>query len=143
MKNSAISVGVLALILSGCGDAPAKFERSSSVPACPPSNCVPVSVAIVNGYINVAGETYTYPNHTVIEWTIIAPGNYTFPDNGIVFQQHGVFNCHSHQGGGKTFTCRKTGHQLGKYKYTVNVNDGSNPLTPFPLNPLDPWIHNI
>jgi hypothetical protein len=137
MKSSAISIALLALILSACSDAPTQADRSSSVPACPRSKCVPVNVAIVDGYINVADDTYTYQNHTVIEWTITTPGNFTFPDNGIVFLQHGVFNCLPHQGGGTTFACRKIGHQLGKHKYTVNVNDGT-----VPLPPRDPFIHN-
>jgi hypothetical protein len=44
--------------------------------------------------------------------------------------------------GGKSFTCAKRGHRLGHYKYIVNVNDGSKPLDPLPLPPLDPWIAN-
>jgi hypothetical protein len=45
-------------------------------------------------------------------------------------------------GGGKSFMCVKRGHQLGHYKYIVNVNDGSTPLAPLPLPPLDPWVVN-
>lgn len=143
MKNSAFLVGVLAmgLAFSACGDVPTKSDRSRRVTTCPSSTCVPVSVAIAGGIIRVPDDTYTYANHTKIVWTIITPGTYTFPDKGIAFQTAGVFICDPH-GGTKTFTCRKNGNPLGKYKYTVNVNAGSNPLAPVPLNALDPWILN-
>jgi hypothetical protein len=144
MKNWAILCVVLASALSACGDVSTKFDRSPQIcTPCASSNTIQVNVAIVNGKIHAPEDTYTYANHEVIAWTIITPGNYTFPDRGIEFEKHGVFNCLPRQGGNKTFTCRKNGHPLGKYKYTVNVNAGSNPLAPLPLKPLDPVILNM
>lgn len=145
MKYSAILVGVSALAsaLSACGDMPAKVDQRAQLTTCGEPDCVAVNVAIVDMKIQAPDYTYTYKNHELIVWTIITPGPYTFPDNGIVFLTNGVFICHPHQGGGKTFTCKKNGHLLDHYKYTVNVNAGSNPLPPLPLKPLDPWIYNL
>lgn len=139
MKNSAFLVGILALALSACGDVPVNAGGSPSVTkSVAPSSTVPVDVGIVGGKIDAPNETYTYANQMDIVWTISTSGNYTFPDNGIVFQKPGFFICRPNQGGKKTFTCTKNGHLVGeKYKYTVNVNAGSNPLAP-----LDPWILN-
>jgi hypothetical protein len=134
MEKSAIVAGALAFALSACSSAPTTVGGGTSAA---PSSTVPVHVVIKGGKIIAPNDTYTYPNHTEIQWTIITPGAYTFPDNGIVFQQPGVFVCHPHQGGSITFTCKKNGHPRDKYKYTVNVNDGSTPLYP-----LDPWIYN-
>jgi hypothetical protein len=145
MKNSAFLVGILALALalSACGDVPTKFDRSPPVPPpCPSDSCVLINVDIIGGNIQAPEKSYTYEKQTDVVWLINTPGNYTFPDNGIVFKQPGGFNCYPHQGGSTKFWCTKTG-QKGPYKYTVNVNAGSNPLAPLPLNPLDPWINNL
>jgi hypothetical protein len=143
VKISAILIGVSVLVLSACCQVPGKLEGNSSAATCSPSNCIPVSVAIINGAIHAPDDTFTYANHEVIEWTIVTPGNYTFPDKGIEFQKQGVFVCDPHQGGNKTFRCRKNGNPAGKYKYTVNVDAVANPLSPLPLHPLDPFIHNL
>ena len=134
MEKSAIIAGALAFALSACSSAPSTVGGGMSVA---PSSTVLVNVAIKNGNISAPSDTYTYANHTDIQWTILTPGAYTFPNNGIVFQQPGIFICHPNQGGSTTFTCKKNGHSVGKYKYTVNVNYGSTPLPA-----LDPWIYN-
>jgi hypothetical protein len=76
-----------------------------------------------------------------IMWNLPPDGSYVFPRDGIVIDP-GNFSPCAPTKAGKSFTCPKRGHRLGNYKYIVNVNDGSTPLDPLPLPPLDPWIGN-
>ena len=76
-----------------------------------------------------------------IVWNLPEKSNYLFPRDGIVIDP-GNFSPCAATAGGKNFTCVKRGHRLGHYKYIVNVNDGSKPLDPLPLPPLDPWVAN-
>src|SRR5260221_11298376 len=74
-------------------------------------------------------------------WNLPPGGSHIFPRDGIVIDP-GNFSPCAPTKGGKSFTCAKRGHRLGNYKYIANVNDGSKPLAPLPLPPLDPWINN-
>jgi len=76
-----------------------------------------------------------------IVWNLPEKSNYLFPRDGIVIDP-GNFSPCAPTSGGKSFICVKRGHKLGYYKYIVNVNDGSRPLDPLPLPPLDPWVDN-
>jgi hypothetical protein len=74
-------------------------------------------------------------------WNLPPEGSHIFPRDGIVIDP-GNFSPCAPTKGGKSFTCAKRGHRLGHYKYIVNVNDGTKPLNPLPLPPLDPWVNN-
>ena len=76
-----------------------------------------------------------------IIWNLPATGSYTFPRDGIVIDPTSFSPCNP-IGGGKSFMCVKKVGKPGTYKYIVNVNEGSNPLDPLPLPPLDPVIIN-
>lgn len=74
-----------------------------------------------------------------IKWTLVAPGGYAFPENGIDVQGDATadasdFNCM--RTGGDGFLCKDKDSKFGVFKYTVNVSG------PVPPPPYDPWIVN-
>jgi hypothetical protein len=97
-----------------------------------------VTVTVANNQITVDRETVNLhgqgPN-VQIQWNIATPG-WTFPDNGIVIANNdGQFHSNSAQQGTRyMWHDRNTGGKT--YKYTINVSNGSTPLS------LDPMIAN-
>ena len=134
MKYSAFMAGALVLVLSACAEVPPK-----NLDLAAPSTPTPVDVFVVSGRIDVEFIVFSPLKHDSIEWNIRTTG-YIFPNNGIV-PEPGYINCAPRQGGGTTFTCKKTGNSPTKryFKYTVNAND-KNTNSPLPY--LDPWILN-
>ena len=132
MKYSAYVVVAISLALCGCVD------KTSSGAA-----------GVKNIEVRVEGGTIVVPEDRAvvkadigtIMWNLPEKNNYLFPRDGIVIDP-GNFSPCAATAGGKNFTCVKRGHRLGHYKYIVNVNDGSKPLDPLPLPPLDPWVAN-
>jgi len=123
LRHSAYVVVAISLALCGCVD------KTSSGAAGVKNIDVKVERAVVTADIGT------------IMWNLPKESNYLFPRDGIVIDP-GNFSPCAPTKGGKSFTCAKRGHRLGHYKYIVNVNDGSKPLNPLPLPPLDPWINN-
>jgi len=132
MKHSAYVVVAISLALFGCVD------KTSSGAAGVKNIDVKVE-----GTKIVVSEEYAVVKADIgtIMWNLPPDGSHVFPRDGIVIDP-GNFSPCAPTKGGKSFTCVKRGHRLGHYKYIVNVNDGSNPLAPLPLPPLDPWINN-
>ncbi len=132
MKRSACIVVAISLALCGCVD------KTSSGAA-----------GVKNIEVSVEGRRIVVPEERAvvkadigtIVWNLPEKSNYLFPRDGIVIDP-GNFSPCAPTAGGKNFTCVKRGHRLGHYKYIVNVNDGSKPLNPLPLPPLDPWIYS-
>jgi len=132
MKRSACIVVAISLALCGCVD------KTSSGAA-----------GVKNIDVRVEGRRIVVPEERAvvkadigtIVWNLPEKSNYLFPRDGIVIDP-GNFSPCAATAGGKNFTCVKRGHRLGHYKYIVNVNDGSKPLDPLPLPPLDPWVAN-
>jgi len=132
MKQSVYAVVAMSLALCGCVD------KTSSGAA-----------GVKNIEVRVEGGTIVVPEDRAvvkadigtIMWNLPEKNNYLFPRDGIVIDP-GNFSPCAPTKGGKSFTCAKRGHRLGHYKYIVNVNDGTKPLDPLPLPPLDPWIAN-
>ena len=132
MKYSAYVVVAISLALCGCVD------KTSSGAA-----------GVKNIDVRVEGRRIVVPEERAvvkadigtIVWNLPEKSNYLFPRDGIVIDP-GNFSPCAATAGGKNFTCVKRGHRLGHYKYIVNVNDGSKPLDPLPLPPLDPWVAN-
>jgi len=132
MKRSARIVVAISLALCGCVD------KTSSGAA-----------GVKNIEVRVEGRRIVVPEERAvvkadigtIVWNLPEKSNYLFPRDGIVIDP-GNFSPCAPTAGGKNFTCVKRGHRLGHYKYIVNVNDGSKPLNPLPLPPLDPWIYS-
>jgi len=132
MKHSAYVVVAMSLALCGCVD------KTSSGAA-----------GVKNIEVRVEGRRIVVPEERAvvkadigtIMWNLPEKSNYLFPRDGIVIDPGNFSPCAPTQGE-KSFTCAKRGHRLGHYKYIVNVNDGSKPLAPLPLPPLDPWINN-
>ena len=132
MKRSACIVVAISLALCGCVD------KTSSGAA-----------GVKNIEVRVEGRRIVVPEERAvvkadigtIVWNLPEKSNYLFPRDGIVIDP-GNFSPCAPTAGGKNFTCVKRGHRLGHYKYIVNVNDGSKPLNPLPLPPLDPWIYS-
>jgi len=101
-----------------------------------------IKVTIVGGNIAVDPDPARLTADTgTIVWHLPTDSKYLFPRDGIVIDP-GNFSPCAPTGAGKDFTCVKRGHRLGHYKYIVNVNDGTTPLAPLPLPPLDPWVYN-
>ena len=132
MKRSACIVVAISLALCGCVD------KTSSGAAGVKNIDVKVE-----GTKIVVSEEYAVVKADIgtIVWNLPEKSNYLFPRDGIVIDP-GNFSPCAATAGGKNFTCVKRGHRLGHYKYIVNVNDGSKPLDPLPLPPLDPWVAN-
>ncbi len=132
MKHFVYLVVAISLALCGCVD------KTSSGAA-----------GVKNIDVRVEGGTIVVPEDRAvvkadigtIMWNLPKESNYLFPRDGIVIDP-GNFSPCAPTAGGKSFTCVKRGHRLGHYKYIVNVNDGTKPLDPLPLPPLDPWIAN-
>ncbi len=132
MKRSACIVVAISLALCGCVD-----KMSSG------------AAGVKNIEVRVEGRRIVVPEDRAvvkadigtIVWNLPEKSNYLFPRDGIVIDP-GNFSPCAPTAGGKNFTCVKRGHRLGHYKYIVNVNDGTKPLNPLPLPPLDPWIAN-
>jgi hypothetical protein len=132
MKHSAYVVVAITLALCGCAD------KTSSGAA-----------GVKNIEVRVEGRRIVVPEERAvvkadigtIMWNLPEKSNYLFPRDGIVIDP-GNFSPCAPTKGGKSFTCAKRGHRLGHYKYIVNVNDGTKPLNPLPLPPLDPWVAN-
>jgi hypothetical protein len=132
LKHSACVVVAISLALCGCVD------KTSSGAA----GVKNIGVRVEGGRIVVKEEraVVTADIGTIV-WNLPTESKYLFPRDGIVIDP-GNFSPCAPTAGGKDFTCVKRGHRLGRYKYIVNVNDGSKPLAPLPLPPLDPWVYN-
>ena len=132
MKHSAYVVVAISLALFGCVD------KTSSGAAGVKNIDVKVE-----GTKIVVSEEYAVVKADIgtIMWNLSPDGSHVFPRDGIVLDP-GNFSPCAPTKGGKSFTCVKRGHRLGHYKYIVNVNDGTKPLDPLPLPPLDPWVAN-
>jgi len=132
MKHFAYAVVAISLALCGCVD------RTSSGAA----GVKNIEVKVEGGRIVVPeGRAVVKADIGTIMWNLPPEGSYVFPRDGIVIDP-GNFSPCAPTKAGKSFTCPKRGHRLGLYKYIVNVNDGSKPLAPLPLPPLDPWVDN-
>jgi len=132
MKHSAYVVVAISLALYGCVD------KTSSGAA----GVKNIEVRIESGRIVVPEErAVVKADIGTIMWNLPPDGKFLFPRDGIVIDPGNFSPCAATKGG-KSFTCVKRGHRLGHYKYIVNVNDGTTPLKPLPLPPLDPWIFN-
>jgi len=132
MKNSAWVVVAISLALCGCAD------KTSSGAA----GVKNIEVKVEGGRIVVPEErAVVSADIGTIMWNLPPKGSHVFPRDGIVIDP-GNFSPCAPTKEAKSFTCVKRGHRLGHYKYIVNVNDASTPLTPLPLPPLDPWVFN-
>ena len=132
MKHCAYLVVAISLALCGCVD-------KTSSGAAGVNN---IEVRVEGGRIVVPEErAVVKADIGTIVWNLPEKSNYQFPRDGIVIDP-GNFSPCAPTAGGKNFTCVKRGHRLGHYKYIVNVNDGTKPLNPLPLPPLDPWVVN-
>lgn len=130
LKHSAYVVAAISLVLCGCVD------RTSSGAA----GVKNIEVKVEGGKIVVPEErAVVKADIGTIMWNLPPEGSHIFPRDGIVIDP-GNFSPCAPTKGGKSFTCAKRGHRLGNYKYIVNVNDGTKPLAPLPLPPLDPWV---
>src|SRR2546427_145544 len=132
MKRSACIVVAISLALCGCVDktsSGAAGGKKIEVGVEGRRIVVPEERAVVKA--DIGTNVWDFPEKS----------NYLFPRDGIVIDP-GNFSPFAPTAGGKNFTCVKRGHRLGHYKYIVNVNDGSKPLNPLPLPPLDPWIYS-
>jgi hypothetical protein len=131
MKHAYVVVAI-SLALCGCVD------KTSSGAA----GVKNIDVRVESGRIVVPEErAVVKADIGTITWNLPPDGSFLFPRDGIVIDPGNFSPCAATKGG-KSFTCAKRGHRLGNYKYIVNVNDGSTPLDPLPLPPLDPWIGN-
>jgi len=132
LKRSACVVVAISLALCGCVD------RTSSGAA----GVKNIDVKVERGKIVVPEDrAVVKADIGTIMWNLPEKSNYLFPRDGIVIDPGNFSPCAATKGG-KSFTCAKRGHRRGNYKYIVNVNDGSKPLEPLPLAPLDPWVYN-
>ena len=135
LKHSAYLVVAISLALCGCVQMPKDVAGGAA-------GTKKIDVTVVAGKI-VVPEEFAVVTRDIgaITWNLPEKSNYLFPRDGIVIDP-GNFSPCAPTGGGKSFMCVKRGHRLGNYKYIVNVNDGSKPLDPLPLPPLDPWVAN-
>lgn len=137
MRHATYVVVAISLALCGCGEMQTKGGEIG-----PAATDKKIDVKIQNGKIVVPEDpAIALATHGSIKWTLSETERYTFPRDGIVIDP-GNFSCRKPQANGKMFHCIKKGHVRGDFKYIVNVNDGTNPLDPLPLDPLDPWIFN-
>jgi len=136
LKHSAYAVVAISLALCSC------VEKASDRISSGAAKSTEIKVTIVGGQIAVAPDpAYLTADIGTIVWSLPTESKYLFPRDGIVIDP-GNFSPCAPTAGGKNFTCVKRGHRLGRYKYIVNVNDGTTSLAPLPLPPLDPWINN-
>jgi hypothetical protein len=138
LKHSAYVVAAISLALCGCVEMPSMGDGRPGGAA----GTKTIEVTVVAGKI-VVPEYLAVVTRDIgaITWNLPEKSNYLFPRDGIVIDPGNFSPCAPIEGG-KSFMCVKRGHRLGHYKYIVNVNDGSKPLDPLPLPPLDPWIDN-
>ena len=136
MKHSAYVVVAISLALCGC------VEKASDRISSGAAKSKEIKVTVVGGKIAVDPDParLTADIGTIV-WKLQGESKYLFPRDGIVIDPGNFWPC-APTGGGRDFTCVKRGHRLGQYKYIVNVNDGTTPLAPLPLPPLDPWIYD-
>src|SRR6266852_8113038 len=135
LKQFAYVVVAISLALGGC----VQMQKDVAGGAAKSKN---VEVTIQNGTIVVPEDPVrATADIGEVVWYLPEKGNYLFPRDGIVIDP-GNFSPCAPTRGGKSFMCVKRGHKVGRYKYIVNVNDGSTPLAPLPLPPLDPWWYN-
>jgi hypothetical protein len=100
----------------------------------------PVYVSVTNGQITVSEDPLTTSeSEGGLNWAIATAG-YLFAQNGIdIGAPPGVHECQV-IANGQGVHCRKNKHLSGaKFKYTVNLVEGSSGR---PLPPLDPFILN-
>ena len=135
LKHSAYAVVAISLALCGC------VEKASDKISSGAAKSKEIGVTVVGGKIVAPDKVVVTADIGTIVWNLPKESNYLFPRDGIVIDP-GNFSPCAPTGGGKNFTCAKRGHRLGQYKYIVNVNDGTKPLAPLPLPPLDPWVIN-
>jgi len=136
LKHSAYAVVAISLALCSC------VEKASDRISSGAAKSKEIKVTIVGGKIVVDPDpAYATADIGEAVWNLPEKSNYVFPRDGIVIDP-GNFSPCAPTREGKSFTCVKRGHRLGHYKYIVNVNDGSRPLDPLPLPPLDPWWVN-
>jgi hypothetical protein len=95
-----------------------------------------IEVSVSGGQIGVSEDPVsTSPSEHGLVWVIASDG-FRFSQNGIDIAAPGVHDCHL-SADGQRVHCHKNRHVAGtKFKYTVNVVDGSGQ----PLPPLDPFI---
>ena len=97
---------------------------------------IQATVTITNGAIAVAPDPLPAGKtaNQVLEWTITTPG-WTFPDNGIVVNSDpgGQFSNPGATGNGRKFTLHDKNTDSNRYKYTVNVTNGSQNLNQDPI----------
>jgi len=120
------------------------MQKAVVAPAPAGNKQIGVTITVINGRKTIAvseDPAIVKADIGSITWNLPEKSNYLFPRDGIVIDPGNFAPC-APDVGGKSFTCVKRGHQLGSYKYIVNVNDGSTPLDPLPLPPLDPWVVN-
>src|SRR5882762_6644936 len=138
LKRSACVVVAISLALCGC----VEMQRMEGGKTGGAAESKKVEVRIESGKIVVPEDPVrATADIGEVVWYLPEKGNYLFPRDGIVIDP-GNFSPCAPTRGGKSFMCVKRGHKLGHYKYIVNVNDGSKPLDPLPLPPLDPWVDN-
>ncbi len=137
LKHSAYLVVAISLALCGCVE-----MRAAPAPAG--NKQIGVTITVIKDRKTVAvseDPAIVTADQGAITWNLPKDGSYFFPRDGIVIDP-GNFSPCVPTAGGKSFMCVKRGHKRGTYKYIVNVNDGTTPLDPLPLPPLDPWVYN-
>ena len=96
------------------------------------------TVTIANNVISVTPDPVPAGNgqNVNIHWSISTDG-WTFPSNGIVIANGtGVFSDPEVKDNGKTFKWKDKNDNNLSYKYTINVTNGTTPLS------KDPTIQN-
>lgn len=99
-------------------------------------------VNVVGGQIVVDQEPMVFTRDKVnvhIVWQLPSDGDYSFPEDGIVFDKSAVgeiVECRRAENGLK-FQCLNKHAKPGRYKYTINVNKGKTRLT------QDPHVVNL
>jgi len=131
MNKRILTVAALALMLTACGKPP---------PPKPDPTKPQVSVT-ATGTVGVDQETIEFaPDQKDVTVTWQLPkGNYTFPQDGIVFERSAVeeiVRCQPAKGNVE-FTCLNRHTKPGRYKYTIKVLDGQKALEPY-----DPYFVN-
>lgn len=133
MKKNLVVAVAATLVLSACASHHGHMTR-----AMDPRN---PSVFVVDGkYIVVNQEPIYIPlkdGPTTIVWQLPKDSPYSFPANGIAIADGGEeFKCNL-EADKTRFACRFKNSKSGKYKYTISVTGGSEPI-----KPLDPVIVN-
>ncbi len=138
MKKSLPLAAVLALVLAGCAH-PMRYRDGSSDPLNPR-----VFVVAGRGIAVNQEPIYIAPDakNVTIVWQLPAESRYTFPKDGIVVREGDTvrngkkeFDCDFEKENRQRFACVFANSKPGKFKYTINVLDGTTPL-----KALDPSI---